>query len=53
LFISLVNQDVQMARDILLLFHGASGLGCNFGKCQMPPKRCDNNQIALAASLFP
>jgi hypothetical protein len=39
-------------QDILLLFQGASGLGCNFEKCQMAPIRCDDEQINLAASLF-
>jgi hypothetical protein len=52
-FISSIAQDLQMARSMLSLFEGASGLGCNMNKCQMAPIRCDAEQIALATNVFP
>jgi hypothetical protein len=36
-----------------LTIQGDFGLACNFQKCQMAPIHCDDEQIALAASLFP
>jgi hypothetical protein len=53
LFISPVHQDLQLARSLLSLFERASGLGCNYAKCQMAPIRCEEEHLALATVEFP
>jgi hypothetical protein len=45
-FVTPDQQDLQLVRNILDVFEKASGLGCNMGKCQLAPIRCDNEQIA-------
>jgi hypothetical protein len=47
------QQDIQMARTILSLFEGWSGLGCNMSKCQVATIRCTSEQVELVTSLFP
>jgi hypothetical protein len=35
------QQDIILLRQILDIFHGASGLSCNLNKCKMVAIRCD------------
>jgi hypothetical protein len=37
--------DMQLAKEIFSLFKGASGLGCNMGKCQIVSIRCSEDQV--------
>jgi hypothetical protein len=53
MFLSPVDGDLQMARVIFDIFHGASGLHCNVNKSPIVPIWCDGEQIALAQSIFP
>jgi hypothetical protein len=47
------QQDIILLRQILDIFHGASGLRCNLNKCQMVAIRCDSEQRQLVTDLFP
>jgi hypothetical protein len=47
------QQDINLLRQILDIFQGASGLSCNLSKCQMVIIRCDDEQWQMAATLFP
>jgi hypothetical protein len=51
LFIRLETRDTQCLNDILGMFHGASGMGCNISKCQMVPTQCIEEQIQTMVSL--
>lgn len=53
LFISPVERDLRTTREILKVFEGASGLGCNMQKCQLAPIRCDDSMVVLATSILP
>jgi hypothetical protein len=53
LFIAPHQHDLHLAHNILLVFEGASGYGCNMVKCQMAPIRCTDEQISLATTLLP
>jgi hypothetical protein len=53
LFATLGQQNLQLTREILSIFENASGLGCNMAKCQMAPNYCSQEQVALAATIFP
>jgi hypothetical protein len=46
-------RDIRMARSILELFAGASGLHTNLTKCQFTPIRCTEEQIAQVLQWFP
>jgi hypothetical protein len=46
-------RDLQLTRSLLSWFEKASGLSCNFSKCQMAPIRCDEEHLAVAAAEFP
>jgi hypothetical protein len=52
LFTAPRHQDLQLARDILQVFEGASGLGCNMVKCQLALIRCSEEQTDLAVTIF-
>jgi hypothetical protein len=41
MFINPSPADMGMAKEIFLLFEGASGLGCNVAKCQVVAIRCE------------
>jgi hypothetical protein len=47
------RRDLRLACAILELFERYSSLGCNVNKCQLTPIRCNQEQVALATSLFP
>jgi hypothetical protein len=53
LFATLGQQNLQLTREIVSIFENASGLGCNMAKCQMAPNYCSQEQVALAATIFP
>jgi hypothetical protein len=40
MFVSPTAVDMHLTMEILSLFKGASGLGCNMGKCQVVSIRC-------------
>jgi hypothetical protein len=40
MFIGPTTADMQLTKEILSLFKGALGLGCNMGKCQIVMIRC-------------
>jgi hypothetical protein len=51
-FVAPRQQDLQLTHDILQVFEGASGLGCNMVKYQLAPIRCSEEQSALVVTLF-
>jgi hypothetical protein len=53
LFLSPVATDLDMASNIFSVFHGALGLTCNIGKCQILPIWCDVDHLELATSFLP
>jgi hypothetical protein len=46
--IALVASDLDLANGIFQIFGEASGLRCNYNKCQIAPIRCNEAQISLA-----
>jgi hypothetical protein len=53
LFAKPVREELLALHEILRLFEGASGLGCNLVKCQLIPIHCSEEQTQLAAEAFP
>jgi hypothetical protein len=53
IFLTPVDQDIQLFWMILDIFVGASGLHCNMSKCQLAAIRCDESHTQLATTLFP
>ena len=53
MFISPEESDINLIKEILGLFEGASGLACNMSKCQIVPIRCQQQHIDLAQACFP
>jgi hypothetical protein len=53
LFVSPDRWDLHLVRHILEVFEKTSGLGCNMGKCQLAPIRCDVEQVASVLATFP
>jgi hypothetical protein len=47
------QQDLKLVRSILDVFERASGMGCNMGKCQIAPIRCDAEQVTNVLAVFP
>jgi hypothetical protein len=53
MFVSSTPADMHLTMEIFSLFKGASGLGCNMGKCQIVSIRCTEDQVAQAIAVFP
>jgi hypothetical protein len=57
LFIAPVAADLSLTNEIFQLFGEASGLRCNYIKCQIAPIRCSEEQVSLgiplSTQLFP
>jgi hypothetical protein len=53
IFLSLNQRDLNMMKNIMSVFNGASGRGCNVHKCELAPIRYDDTQIQLALKLSP
>jgi hypothetical protein len=47
LFMSPKMQDLQLLRQIFVIFVGASGLECNINKCQMVVIHCEMAVVAF------
>jgi hypothetical protein len=52
LFLTPVRLDLLFFKSILQVFEKASGLACNFDKCQIVPIRCDEAQVQLVQLLL-
>jgi hypothetical protein len=44
--------DLQVMRNIIAIFEGVSGFGCNLAKCQLAPIRCTQEDVELATSFL-
>jgi hypothetical protein len=53
IFYAPVAADLNLVNGIFQLFGEASGLRCNFNKCQIAPIQCDEAQIGLAIEFLP
>jgi hypothetical protein len=53
IFLSPMEHDFWIMRSNFDAIREASGLACNIAKTQMVAIRCDEEQLALATSLFP
>jgi hypothetical protein len=48
-----VSPNLQLFQIFFVIFHRASGLGCNMSKCQLEPIRSSSAQLELATSFIP
>jgi hypothetical protein len=53
LFLSHVQQDLQLANVIFQMFEASTGLACNISKCQLVPICCSKEKVLAAHELFP
>lgn len=53
MFLSPSQGDLRTMHCVLDIFEGASGLACNFQKCQIMPIRCSDEDIVRVTQLWP
>lgn len=52
-FLSPTPADLNLMKEILSAYEGASGLACNMSKCQIAPIRCQQDDINIIKECFP
>jgi hypothetical protein len=52
-FLSPDPGELQMMKNILMIFEGTSGLECNVHKCELAPIQCNDVHVLVALHTFP